>query len=138
MTIKKFDGNLWKWLLDNVVSKLLPAATVSDAGKVPTVQSDGSYALGGAYLPLSGGEMESSARISMRDTGSGAVATMTGGDFSVSRGGKSVRMSMSGITSGILFTEEDLDDYDYVQKKYVDDAIEAAIEQLKESNPTLT
>lgn len=53
--MKKFDGNLWKWLLENVVTKLLPDATASDAGKVAKVQSDGSVAWGeDASLPDGG------------------------------------------------------------------------------------
>lgn len=38
----KFDGNLWKWLLQNVLGKLLPDTTEASAGDVATVAEDGS------------------------------------------------------------------------------------------------
>ena len=38
---KKFDGNLWKWLLANVVGNLLPEKTGATAGQVPSIDAEG-------------------------------------------------------------------------------------------------
>ena len=38
---KKFDGNLWKWLLANVVGNLLPDKTGATAGQVPSIDAEG-------------------------------------------------------------------------------------------------
>lgn len=40
---KKFDGNLWKWLINNVLGKLLPATDDAEDGYVP-VYRDGDIA----------------------------------------------------------------------------------------------
>lgn len=267
--VKKFDGTLWKWLLDNVISHLLPAATAGDAGKVAKVQADGSVAWGTdegkelpdytianageflavnedgdgvewedksalAMLPLAGGSLDEDANITLQ--GAGKIANTTynvpteNGDYAQKKyvdDGDATRLALAGgtmdtgatvtindansnnivmkpasvkasyksrygstkINTAELLADDDMPgisiigygssnktyatnlrsanftmmlnsddlitinaangvyankekapatDYYYTQKKYVDDAIAAAITQLKADNPTLT
>lgn len=92
---KKFDGNLWKWLINNVLGKLLPATDDAEDGYVP-VYRDGDIAWEAPsddYLPLAGGHMEDDATIVLPASQDSAQSVVGSQSVAVSRTNSGVGFS---------------------------------------------
>ena len=121
--MKRFDGTLWKWILTNIMPRLLPRTTYANEGYVPTIYVDEEtgekFVLwepvptpSGDYLPLSGGTMDAASYISIPDATGDATNNLSNSGLyasapSAQATGKtnSVQVNVGGYSSGVAATQ---------------------------------